>query len=339
MPRRLFSDAMKLALPVAACLLISAGATEPGGNCDALGGSCAGNVASTYLLQVSHQSAKTVPAMMDDETYEENYAHDSNNPLDSEYDAGREPGAPRLGANHPGAMVQSKKAEPTEAKNATAPASENATVSNASDANATVKVENATGSGASAVNSTSATDTTNSSDNATNETAPAAVSAPTCVTKKDERVKAWTMTTSPEGTPCIFGVDPRDEGEHCIHENGDFGSNGWCFTSKDGRYWGSCAEGCPLYGPHAAIGSKIDALASDLKKIAKVVVGDKTTGEDNEEKTTESESKSEVKEKEDEGKSKEEKQDKGKKDDKKDEGKKDEKKAKGETDDADKKSA
>jgi len=268
---------------LAALLLGLASAGTPSSRCDVPGGSCPDHVA-TYLLQARYSSVKTVPPIRDDGNFEDDYAHDSSNPLDSEYDAAREPAASRPGATRPRAMVQNRRA-PSEEKNATAPATENATASNASDANATAgaaetpSTDHGSTAGANSTrNITNGTDAASSSDNTT-ETNSTTGDAPACFTKRDERVKAWTMTTSPEGTPCVFGVDPRDEGGHCIYDKGEFGSNGWCFTSKDGRYWGSCAAGCPLYGAHAAISSKIDALASDLKKIAKVVVGNGTAEE------------------------------------------------------------
>lgn len=90
-----------------------------------------------------------------------------------------------------------------------------------------------------------------------------------CATRKDERADGWLAETSPEGTPCVFGVDPRDEGTHCIYENGDYGSNGFCWTSEDKSAWGSCNGNCPLYGPPAQIGKKIDGVAKQLHDIKK----------------------------------------------------------------------
>jgi len=88
------------------------------------------------------------------------------------------------------------------------------------------------------------------------------------MTKEDPRVKAWFTETSPVGTPCVFGVDGdvRDEGSHCIFDNGEFGSNGWCYTAKDRSSWGSCNGDCPLYGPSKQLGKKIDHMNKQVDK-------------------------------------------------------------------------
>jgi len=104
-------------------------------------------------------------------------------------------------------------------------------------------------------NSTGSANVTNSS-NVTNRS--------TCVTREDPRVSSAFYTTSPFGTPCVFGVDLRDEGSHCIMEGGKYGSLGWCYTSKDGQSWGSCSESCPLFGPSKVLGAKINKLDSEL---------------------------------------------------------------------------
>lgn len=91
-----------------------------------------------------------------------------------------------------------------------------------------------------------------------------------CVTRHDERAASFWSQTAAVGSPCIFGVDDRDEGSHCIAET-DFGSNGWCYTQRDMSAWGSCSEGCPLYGPHAKLAKKIDGMASVLGKLSDTI--------------------------------------------------------------------
>jgi len=66
---------------------------------------------------------------------------------------------------------------------------------------------------------------------------------------------------APPGTRCMFGLDERDEGYHCILEGGFYGSLGWCYTAKDRSSWGACNEDCPLFGPLKKIG---DRLRKDL---------------------------------------------------------------------------
>jgi len=114
-----------------------------------------------------------------------------------------------------------------------------------------------------ATNDTSAANITNASD-----AKPAEPSVPSggCVTKQDPRAKAWWAKTAKPGTACVFGVDPRDEGKHCIPEM-EFGSMGWCFTKKDKSEWGSCGEACPLYGHHKTVGKQIDGLAARVDAI------------------------------------------------------------------------
>jgi len=85
----------------------------------------------------------------------------------------------------------------------------------------------------------------------------------TCITREDPRASSIFHTTSPVGTPCIFGVDPRDEGSHCIMEGGKYGSFGWCCTSNSKQSWGSCAESCPLLGS-SILGAKISKLDLEL---------------------------------------------------------------------------
>lgn len=116
------------------------------------------------------------------------------------------------------------------------------------------------GEAAPEANASAAENATNATGNATNTTA-AGEGATLCETKEDSRIAAWFTETAAPGTPCVFGVDARDEGSHCIFSGGEFGSNGWCFTSKEGSAWGSCNEHCPLYGEHAKLASKIDKVS------------------------------------------------------------------------------
>jgi len=89
----------------------------------------------------------------------------------------------------------------------------------------------------------------------------------TCITREDPRVSSTFYATSPVGTPCVFGVDVRDEGSHCIMEGGKYGSFGWCFTSKSKQSWGSCSESCPLFGPAKVLDAKINSVRAGLKKV------------------------------------------------------------------------
>jgi hypothetical protein len=91
-----------------------------------------------------------------------------------------------------------------------------------------------------------------------------------CATWNDIRANSLSYTTAPEGTPCKFGLDARDEGSHCIFDNGKYGSNGWCFTSDDFE-WGSCNEHCPLYGANAALSKQLQKTNEKLDKLVERV--------------------------------------------------------------------
>jgi len=121
--------------------------------------------------------------------------------------------------------------------------------------------------------SSSATSLPSSSVPAQNQTeVPVIANQNACITRKDPRATAWWSITSSEGTPCVFGVDSRDEGSHCIHETA-YGSNGWCFTSADLSSWGSCGDSCPLFGPNKILGAKIDSVAKQIGNLTDKVGG------------------------------------------------------------------
>eukprot|EP00927_Polykrikos_kofoidii_P059654 TRINITY_DN54796_c0_g1_i1.p1 TRINITY_DN54796_c0_g1~~TRINITY_DN54796_c0_g1_i1.p1 ORF type:complete len:393 (-),score=68.17 TRINITY_DN54796_c0_g1_i1:129-1232(-) len=90
---------------------------------------------------------------------------------------------------------------------------------------------------------------------------------PHCKTRVDPRVHSMMYETSPEGTECVFGVDDADEGSHCIFDDGQFGSFGWCYTSKDRSSWGSCDETCPLVGPFKILGTKVNEVLRRLQAL------------------------------------------------------------------------
>jgi len=81
-----------------------------------------------------------------------------------------------------------------------------------------------------------------------------------CVTRSDPRVNSGLASVSAPGTRCVFGADERDEGSHCIIEDGIYGSFGWCYTALDKSSWGSCDEGCPLQGRALKLEKRIDAI-------------------------------------------------------------------------------
>lgn len=83
-----------------------------------------------------------------------------------------------------------------------------------------------------------------------------------CITSPDRKA-AWFSETAVGGTPCVFGVDSRDEGKHCIVDAAQrYGEFGWCWTRKDMSEWGSCSEACPNFGPAKKLVLKVNKLAS-----------------------------------------------------------------------------
>jgi len=94
-----------------------------------------------------------------------------------------------------------------------------------------------------------------------------------CVTRDDTRVVSdMSYTAAPPGTRCVFGVDRRDEGWHCIMDGGRFGSNGWCFTSSKRDMWGSCEDDCPLSGQAKVVGTRVENVSDDLHRIPSIAV-------------------------------------------------------------------
>merc|ERR1719387_964904 len=90
-----------------------------------------------------------------------------------------------------------------------------------------------------------------------------------CQTLESPMDKVWMEALAPlkvakNGTMCVFGVDARDEGGHCIHQNGKYGAYGWGFTKKDGSEWGSCNKECPAYGQEKKLNDRIRELEEKL---------------------------------------------------------------------------
>lgn len=77
---------------------------------------------------------------------------------------------------------------------------------------------------------------------------------------------------APEGTKCVFGVDPRDEGGYCIHDDpATHGANGWCWTKLDKSQWGSCNEACPLVGHDKVMLQSIKETGDALRALLPVL--------------------------------------------------------------------
>lgn len=92
-----------------------------------------------------------------------------------------------------------------------------------------------------------------------------------CETRKGPGSTLVSMgSESPPGTKCIFGVDVRDRGAHCILEL-EYGTFGWCFTSKDKSSWGSCNEKCQLIGENRVLGEKIKEAAEQQLRMQKTI--------------------------------------------------------------------
>lgn len=132
----------------------------------------------------------------------------------------------------------------------------------------------------------SSSNSTNTSANATTDGENTTNTSGACATRADDRIKSYFSAAAPPGSPCVFGVDVRDENSHCIYEDGAYGSFGWCFTTSDRSEWGACNEHCPMYGPPSTLGKKIDNVSKKLDSVVKKLSPDDTSNEVDEASTT-----------------------------------------------------
>lgn len=97
----------------------------------------------------------------------------------------------------------------------------------------------------------------------------ATAAAAFCGTRLDETATdlGGEVGMAPPGSECKFGVDPRDEGRHCIMDL-EYGALGWCFTREDKSQWGSCNDGCPLAGVDGVLEAKVDLVTKRLKEVS-----------------------------------------------------------------------
>jgi len=95
-----------------------------------------------------------------------------------------------------------------------------------------------------------------------------------CVTRETENAQALSSYVSLAGSPCLFGVDDRDEGCHCIDQAGEYGPNGWCWTSEDLESWGKCASGCPLSGADKELEKRLQRIEKKLDKVESEIRSD-----------------------------------------------------------------
>jgi len=183
-----------------------------------------------------------------------------------------------------------EKQEPADNKDA---GSKNDTATSPAAAAVDVKTDEADASSATnggntseaTLNASNTSDVANTSGNSTNDTANATTNVTNvstkCATRLDDRIQSWFSSPALPGSPCIFGVDVRDENSHCIYDGGLYGSFGWCFTTSDRSEWGACNEHCPLYGAPSSLGKKIDKVSKKLDSVVAKLIPN-TTDEANE---------------------------------------------------------
>jgi hypothetical protein len=124
-----------------------------------------------------------------------------------------------------------------------------------------------------------------------------AISIPGCATRYDSRATSNSFTTvSKAGAHCVFGIDERDEGSHCILSDGSYGTNGWCWTSEDRTTWGSCNEYCPLWGAAGVLEKRIDKMGLAVTNLLKKIRKKKDCGDSKKEKKEDGDSKKKKKE-------------------------------------------
>lgn len=75
-----------------------------------------------------------------------------------------------------------------------------------------------------------------------------------------------TDCSTTEGKQCVFGVDARDEGIHCVPEL-DYGQFGWCYTKTDMTAWGPCSARCPLSGRFGVLQRKMKDVSGQIKEL------------------------------------------------------------------------
>lgn len=231
-----------------------------------------------------------------DKFYTEDYARDSNNPLEElSFSDSYPTSAPSNGTASPaaggGANSSSEQPKTTEAPTE-APKAKDTNTSAVQLTQPNVTSETTAATKAAEVESapvkaqevpselpsaTAATETTSMTANASEASKAKASAAQqsSCVTRKDQRVAAWFVETAADGTPCVFGVDHRDEGSHCILDTGKYGSNGWCYTDADASAWGSCEQGCPLHGSAAKVEQRVQKLSDAVGKLKNRIVAAK----------------------------------------------------------------
>lgn len=98
-----------------------------------------------------------------------------------------------------------------------------------------------------------------------------------CTTREDPRGHQGKFTKAAKpGTPCLFGVDARDEGAHCIAtqpgKDANWGSFGWCWTDDTHSTWGICSQGCPMAGFSKLLGAKLDRVDNHLDRLKAAVI-------------------------------------------------------------------
>lgn len=245
--------------------------SDPGPSC--------GEALIQRTAQTTHASLKGLPLESGGLTdFDADYLEDSNNPLDNlltnlyDHDA-------RGSADNEG-MSGSGDVETLAVMEA---ATGNATVSGNSSASPSAGASpiGVNFTGINATSNLTANVTGNSTANGTanvtaNGTANVTANGTGCVTRYDPRAHYMGYTTSPAGTQCIFGLDPRDEGSHCILDP-EFGSFGWCWTDSSLSSWGSCSESCPLFGPVKVLANQIEQLRNDLQQGIKELAGSITS--------------------------------------------------------------
>lgn len=89
-----------------------------------------------------------------------------------------------------------------------------------------------------------------------------------CVTIFDTEVHSTLRyAAATPGSPCVFGVDPRDEGWHCILDEMAYGSFGWCWTDLQKTTYGACSQDCPLFSEQKILGDRINRVEMKIDRL------------------------------------------------------------------------
>jgi len=208
--------------------------------------------------------------------FDRNYLSDADNPMDDVAAKNLTDNEALSGKNHEAADSSGKPEANDASPKEEPPAATSAPATSAAPANTQVPAPTPTKAPAAAAPAPTEMPAPGEAPSGSNVTSPPNTTTATtttlghtvalCGTRNDPSVSNMSLyyTAAPEGTPCVFGADDRDEGAHCIFDDVKYGAFGWCWTNVQMDTWGSCNATCPLFGPLKVLEDKLDRLRQSL---------------------------------------------------------------------------